>query len=213
MVRQELQTISAQWTMLDGQVGLITIQNFYSGTAELVRQGIEALTADHAKALILDVRNNPGGYVVELTDILDALLPEGTTFISRELDGEEQKYTSDAACVDLPMAALVNENSYSAAEFLAAQLHESTGAPIVGTQTSGKGYSQQIFPLEDGSAIGLSTARYFTGGGTSLIGTGLKPDPEVSLTQEQEALLFSGELPPEEDAPLQAALAALSLDS
>ena len=213
VVRQKMHTVSAHWTMLDHQVGLITIQNFYVGTAETVRQGIEELTAQHAQALILDVRNNPGGYVTELTEILDTLLPEGKTFVSRELDGTEEVYTSDAACVDLPMAVLVNENSYSAAEFLAAQLKESAGAVIAGTQTSGKGYAQQVFPLEDGSAMGLSTSRYFTGGGVSLIGTGLHPDPEASLSEEQERQLFSGQLPPEEDAPLQAAIRALKLPS
>ena len=130
-----------------------------------------------ARALVFDVRNNPGGYVTELTEILDDLLPEGKIFINRSSDGKETVYTSDADCVDLPMAVLVNRNSYSAAEFLAAQLQESAGAVVAGEQTSGKGFSQVLFDLPGGSAIGLSTARYYTGGGVSLIGTGLTPDP------------------------------------
>ena len=73
---------------------------------------------------------------------MDYLLPEGNIFISRTNDGEEVTYTSDASCVDLPMAVLVNANSYSAAEFFAAQLRESVGAPVIGEQTSGKG----VFP-------------------------------------------------------------------
>ena len=108
------------------------------------------------------------------------------------------------------MAVLVNSESYSAAEFLAAQLRESVGAVVAGEQTSGKRYSQVLFDLPNGSSIGLSTARYYTGGGVSLIGTGLNPDPAVSLSQEDQEKLLAGTLAPQEDAQLQAALQALS---
>ena len=209
--RRNIQGITATWKMVEGNVGLITIQNFYSGTADLVRQGVEALTGQGAKALVLDVRNNPGGYVTELTEILDLLLPEGDIFISRSYNGREKVYTSDADCVDLPLAVLVNGDSYSAAEFLAAQLRESAGAVVAGTRTCGKGYSQMLYALYDGSAIGLSTARYYTGGGESLIGVGLEPDPSVELTEEAKAKLLVGELAYEEDLQLQAAIKALDL--
>lgn len=97
-----------------------------------MKQGVAELQAQGARALVFDVRNNPGGYVTELTEILDDLLPEGKIFINRSSDGKETVYTSDADCVDLPMAVLVNRNSYSAAEFLAAQLQESAGAVVAG---------------------------------------------------------------------------------
>ena len=118
-------------------------------------------------------------------------------------------YTSDAACVDLPMAVLVNAESYSAAEFFAAELREAAGAVVAGEQTSGKGYSQMLFTLADGSAISLSTARYYTGSGISLIGTGVTPEPLVGLSQEEAQRLLAGTLSPEEDPQLQSALAAL----
>ena len=209
VTRQEIHGLTAAWTMLADQVGLVSIQNFYSGTADLVRQGVEELQAQGARALVFDLRNNPGGYVTELTEILDFLLPEGTIFISRTNDGEETVYTSDAACVDLPMAVLVNAESYSAAEFFAAELREAAGAVVAGEQTSGKGYSQMLFTLADGSAISLSTARYYTGSGISLIGTGVTPEPLVGLSQEEAQRLLAGILPPEEDPQLQSALAAL----
>lgn len=132
VTRQEIHGVTATWTMTENQVGLVTILNFYAGTADLVKQGVAALQEEGAQALVFDLRNNPGGYVTELTEILDYLLPEGNIFISRTNDGEEVTYTSDASCVDLPMAVLVNANSYSAAEFFAAQLRESAGAPVVG---------------------------------------------------------------------------------
>ncbi len=209
VTRQEIHGLTAAWTMLADQVGLVSIQNFYSGTADLVRQGVEELQAQGARALVFDLRNNPGGYVTELTEILDFLLPEGTIFISRTNDGEETVYTSDAACVDLPMAVLVNAESYSAAEFFAAELREAAGAVVAGEQTSGKGYSQMLFTLADGSAISLSTARYYTGSGISLIGTGVTPEPLVGLSQEEAQRLLAGILPPEEDPQLQSALEAL----
>lgn len=209
VTRQEIHGLTAAWTMLADQVGLVSIQNFYSGTADLVRQGVEELQAQGARALVFDLRNNPGGYVTELTEILDFLLPEGTIFISRTNDGEETVYTSDAACVDLPMAVLVNAESYSAAEFFAAELREAAGAVVAGEQTSGKGYSQMLFTLADGSAISLSTARYYTGSGISLIGTGVTPEPLVGLSQEEAQRLLAGTLSPEEDPQLQSALAAL----
>lgn len=209
VTRQEIHGLTAAWTMLADQVGLVSIQNFYSGTADLVKQGVEELQAQGARALVFDLRNNPGGYVTELTEILDFLLPEGTIFISRTNDGEETVYTSDAACIDLPMAVLVNAESYSAAEFFAAELREAAGAVVAGEQTSGKGYSQMLFTLADGSAISLSTARYYTGSGISLIGTGVTPEPLVELSQEEAQRLLAGTLSPEEDPQLQSALEAL----
>ena len=210
--RRTIQEISADWILTEDGVGLITIYNFYSGVADSVAQGVEDLQAQGAKALILDVRYNPGGYVHELVDILDLLLPEGDVFISRQSNGKETVYTSDEDFVDLPLAVLVNEESYSAAEFLAAQLRETADALVVGTRTCGKGYSQMLYELSDGSAIGLSSARYFTGGGVSLIGTGVEPEPSVAMTQEANEKLLNGVLPLSEDLQYQAAVEALALD-
>ena len=139
VVCRQIQKASATYTMLDGQVGLIRIKNFYTGTADLIREGVQALQEQGAKSLVFDVRSNPGGYVTEMTEALDLLLPEGTIFRSRSYNGKETTYSSDAACVDLPMAVVVNEDSYSAAEFFAAALQESAGAVVAGAQTSGKG--------------------------------------------------------------------------
>lgn len=209
--RRTIQESSAHWLLTGDGVGLITIDNFYAGAADSVAEGVEDLQAQGAKALILDVRHNPGGYVTELVDILDLLLPEGDVFVSRQADGEETIYTSDESFVDLPLAVLVNGESYSAAEFLAAQLRETAGALVVGTQTTGKGYSQMLYELADGSAVGLSTARYYTGGGVSLIGVGLEPEPSVAMTDQANEKLLRGELPLEEDLQYQAAVRALDL--
>ena len=163
-----------------------------------------------AVALVFDLRNNGGGYLRELTDMLDHLLPEGPIFRSQDRAGNETVTESDAACVEVPMAVLVNADTYSAAEFFAAELQEQGVGVIVGEATSGKGYSQQTFPVPGGGAMSISTAKYFTGEGVSLIGTGLTLDRELSLSEEDAALLAAGTLEHSEDEQLQAALELLA---
>lgn len=175
--------------MLEGNVGYVALANFYDHSADRLKEEVTRLQEEGAEALVFDMRNNGGGYLSELTEMLDFLLPEGPIFISRDRAGNEKVTQSDAACVDLPMAVLVNANTYSAAEFFAAELQEQGVAVIVGEPTSGKGYSQQTFALPHGGAMAISTGAYFTGNGTSLIGTGLTLDRQVYLTDEGDAQL------------------------
>lgn len=175
--------------MLEGNVGYVALANFYDHSADRLKEEVTRLQEEGAEELVFDMRNNGGGYLSELTEMLDFLLPEGPIFISRDRAGNEEVTQSDAACVDLPMAVLVNANTYSAAEFFAAELQEQGVAVIVGEPTSGKGYSQQTFALPHGGAMAISTGAYFTGSGTSLIGTGLTLDREVYLTDEGDAQL------------------------
>ena len=209
IAREKVKSVIVRWEMLEGDVALLTISNFYTGAAKQTKTCLEELQEAGAKALIIDVRNDPGGYLKELSKILDMLLPEGETFRTEAYNGTVRVYTSDAACVDLPMAVLVNAYTYSAAELLAAQVQEATGASLVGTRTVGKGYAQTLYPLWDGSAINLSDARYFTGSGRSLIGTGLTPDPYVEMSYARQAALMMDELSHEDDNQLQAALRVL----
>ena len=199
----------AEGELLADGTGLVTIKNFNSRCADETIAVVEDLMARVAERLVFDVRNNGGGYVDELTELLDYLLPEGDIFRSETKAGAKQVVTSDADCVDLPMAVLVNGNTYSAAELFAAELQEMDWGVVVGEPTFGKGFSQQTFPLVNGGAINISTARYYTGKGVCLIGTGLTLDQEVTLTEEQSAALAAGNLAPEDDPQLQAALALL----
>ncbi len=187
--REAVATDPVSYEMLEDSVGYVKLANFYENSAQRLKEAVEDLQAQGARALVFDMRNNGGGYLTQLTEMLDFLLPEGPIFISRSRSGREEVIQSDAACVDLPMAVLVNEDTYSAAEFFAAQLQEDGAAVIVGVPTSGKGYSQQTFPLPHGGALNISTAAYFTGDGTSLIGTGLRLDAQVEQTEEGDAQL------------------------
>ena len=197
--RATLHNASAQGRLLDNKVGYVQLSNFYSGSADSFQAEVDALLEQGAESLLIDLRGDPGGYVSELEQILDYLLPEGPVFTHKPRWWFKSVYVSDENCVDLPMAVLVNQHSYSAAELLAAQLRESVDAPIVGERTSGKGYSQITFPLANGGGAGLSTAAYTTGGGHSLNVEGIVPDVELSLP---EGAAIGGE----DDVQLQAAI-------
>lgn len=174
-----------EYALLDGDVGYVRIENFYQNCAASGQKAVDDLVAQGAKGLLFDLRSNPGGYVHEMTEFLDYLLPEGPIFAEHSKNSPVQTVESDAQCVDLPMVVLVDENSYSAAELFSAQLRESVGAKLVGQQTCGKGYYQQGFPLSNGGQMNISTGMYTTGAGVSLIGTGLTPDYVVEGQQEQ----------------------------
>lgn len=173
----EVKNASAEYEMLEGDVGYVRMANFYTGSAQSAKDAVDELVAQGAKGLLFDVRSNPGGFVSELTDLLDHLLGAGPIFAEHTKGGPVKTVRSDEDHrVELPMAVLINAESYSAAELFAAQLRESVAAPLIGARTCGKGYYQQAFPLPNGGGLNLSTGMYTTGGGTSLIGVGLIPD-------------------------------------
>lgn len=185
LTRRQIQDPPVEYALLEDGVGYVRLENFYQNAASSTQDAVEDLIRQGARGLLFDVRANPGGYVSELTELLDYLLPEGPIFAEHSKDGPTHVTQSDAACVDLPIAVLIDENSYSAAELLAAQLRESVNAPLIGTQTVGKGYYQQGFALPNGGMLNISTGMYTTGNGTSLIGVGLTPDYEVEEPSAQ----------------------------
>lgn len=207
--RMAISTPVATAVLLENGIGIVTIENFDGRCASETIAAIEQLRKQGADKLIFDVRNNPGGYKSELVEVLDYLLPEGLLFHSQYTDGEEEKNYSDAACVDLPMAVLVNRESYSAAEFFAAALSEYRVAQVVGEKTCGKGYFQVVYPLKDGSAAGISIGKYFTPKGISLEGKGITPDVAVDVDDTTFAQIYYNQLQPEADPQIQAAVAAL----
>lgn len=210
VTRQLIQVEVAKGQLLEGGIGLVTINNFDDRCAEETIAAIEAVIAQGAQALVFDVRNNPGGYKHELVQVLDYLLPEGALFRSISNTGKETVDESDSKCLDMPMAVLVNENSYSAAEFFAAALEEYDWAVTVGNPTVGKSYFQQTLQLSDDSAVGLSVGKYCTPKGVSLAEVGgLVPNIPVEIDAETAANIYSDLLPPEEDPQIQAAVAAI----
>ncbi len=209
VVRRQIKTVVAKGTLLENGVGYIAIDNFNAGCCEETVAVIEALLEQGAQYLVFDVRNNGGGYAHEMNALLDYLLPEGDLFRTEDFAGNTSVETSDADCLQMPMAVLVNENSYSAAEFFAAALREYDWAFTVGVQTSGKGYYQVTYQLQDGSAVALSIGKYFTPKGVSLAGVGITPDIPVAVDEEMAAAIYAGTIAPEDDLQLQAAIQKL----
>lgn len=208
--RKKIETQVAAAQLLDGNIGLITISNFDERCAEESIAAIESLREQGADKLIFDVRNNPGGYASELVKLLDYLLPEGDLFRTVDYAGKEHVDTSDAACLELPMAVLCNEDSYSAAEFFAAALQEYEAATVVGQPTCGKGYFQSTYRLSDGSAAAISIGKYFTPKGNSLIDVGIQPDIPVSVDDDTYLGIYYGTIDRAADPQLQAAITALT---
>ena len=207
--RRQILTQVVSYGMLDGDIGLIAIRNFDSRCAQESIAAIEALRQQGATALIFDVRNNPGGYATELVELLDYLLPEGELFRSVDYTGKERVDYSDASFLDMPIAVVCNEDSYSAAEFFPAAIAEYGAGTVVGTPTCGKGYFQYTYELSDGSGIGLSVGKYFTPQGKSLAEVGIQPDILVEVDEETRTAIYYGTLAPEEDPQIQAAVEIL----
>ena len=209
MTRELFHVTVASGQMLEDHIGMVTIENFDGRCAEETIAAIEGLLDQGATKLIFDVRNNPGGYKTELCKVLDYLLPEGPLFRTVDYAGKEEVKNSDASFVPVPMAVLINSESYSAAEFLAAAMSEYGAAVTVGEQTCGKGYFQMTYQLPDGSAVGLSVGKYYTPNGGSLAGGGITPDVMVPVDEEVFAAIYANALEPEKDPQIQAAVEAL----
>ena len=210
VTRRTIQVAVATGQMLEDNIGLVSIVNFDERCAEETLAAVQTLVEQGAQALIFDVRFNPGGYKDELVQVLDYLLPEGPVFISETYDGKRSVTQSDANCLELPMAVLVNGDSYSAAEFFAAALSEYDRAVVIGESTVGKSYFQTTYELSDGSAVGLSIGKYYTPKGISLADEGgLKPEIQIDMDDETKAKLYAGKLEPVDDPHIQSAITAL----
>ena len=207
--RRTIITPVAEWEMLEDGIALIAIYNFDYHCAEQTLACMEEALEQGAEAFLFDVRFNGGGIKDEMVEILDVLLPEGDIFRSVDYTGAEEIDTSDADCLEIPMAVLVNEDSYSAAEFFAVALQEYGVAKVIGVQTSGKGNFQYTLDLGDGSAVALSCGKYFTPNGISLSDVGVTPDVTVDLSDADYEALYYDVLDHAEDEQLQEGIRVL----
>lgn len=203
--RIEVPTVASE--MLEDGIGYIQVTEFDSVTADQFITAAESLKAQGMKALVVDIRDNPGGLLNIVVDMLDYMLPEGTVVYTEDKNGSRELYTSDGEnSFDLPLAVLINGNSASASEIFAGAIQDYGTGTIVGTQSFGKGIVQSILPFNDGSAIKITVSRYFTPGGRCIHGEGITPDVEEELNEELKTKL---KVTKEEDNQLQKALAVL----
>ena len=175
--RASISTPTVEHQMLDNNVGYIQVSQFTDGTYDDFVAAYEDLEAQGMTSVIFDMRNNGGGLLDSVVDILDYLLPEGTVVYTMDKAGNREDYTSDAANYkSIPMTVLVNGNTASAAEIFTGAIRDFEYGTIIGTQTFGKGIVQSTIPLTDGSAVKLTTQTYYTPSGECIHGTGITPD-------------------------------------
>lgn len=193
--------------MLDQNVGYLRISEFTGVTPEQYREAFTDLQEQGMEKLVVDLRNNPGGLLTSVCDVLNEILPEGLIVYTEDKYGNREEKTSEGAHpLEIPLAVLVNEGSASASEIFAGAVQDYEIGTIVGVRTYGKGVVQAITSLEDGSAVKLTVSRYYTPKGNSIHEVGIQPDIEVKLDTD---LLNKEDISHEEDNQLQEALKVL----
>ena len=197
--RDTVEAQTVKYEMLEGQTGYLSVSEFDSVTYAQYEEALNELTDQGMTGLIVDLRNNPGGNLNTVCEMLDLVLPKGTIVYTEDKDGKRETATSDDEHqINVPMVVLVNGNSASASEIYAGAIQDYGIGKIVGTQTYGKGVVQQIFDLGDGTSVKLTIAEYFTPNGRSIDGEGITPDVEVEYEADENN--------PEADNQLEKAL-------
>ena len=198
----ELPSVSGE--MIDESTGYIQITQFTGVTPQQYKDTFAELKDKGMERLVIDLRDNPGGLLTSVCDILREILPEGLIVYTEDKDGNREEETCDGKNkLNMPRAVLVNENSASASEIFAGAVQDHGVGTIVGTTTYGKGVVQELRQLSDGSAVKLTVSNYYTPNGNSINKVGIKPDVEVKLAS---VLLNKDEITHEEDNQLQEAL-------
>lgn len=186
LVRDEIDLETVFSEMLEDGIGKIEIRQFSEHTVDSFKEQLADLREQNLQALIIDVRNNPGGYLHGVVDILNELVPEGKVLLQSEMRGApREKVLSEGPGLDVPIVVLINGGSASASEILAAAVKESAGGKLVGETTYGKGTIQTQYDrhFPDGSLLKLTTGKWLTPRGNWLDREGLKPDVEVALPE------------------------------
>jgi carboxyl-terminal processing protease len=191
LMRDTIRVQSVRSRVLESGYGYIRLAQFQERSDRDVQKALEKLAAEKGglKGLVLDLRNNPGGLLTQAVRIADLFLDSGLiVYTEGRIESQKQKYFAqkDGSWMDFPMVVLVNGGSASASEIVAGALQDHKRAVVLGTKTFGKGSVQTILPLDDNSALRLTTARYFTPSGRSIQATGIVPDIVVDATQPQD---------------------------
>lgn len=182
--REEINVPSVEGELLSERIGHITITQFTERTPAELHQVVTSLQEKGMRAIILDLRDNPGGELQAAVKVADYFVPQGPVVYVDYRRGKDEVYRADGYRIALPLVVLVNENSASAAEIVAAAIKETRSGKIVGTRTFGKGVVQSVFPLRNGAGLKLTTARYLTPEKRSINKEGIKPDVKVEQSKE-----------------------------
>ena len=193
--RRAIQVPSVKYRMLkdangNEDIGYIQIAEFSEGTYDEFVKALTDLQSQGMKAVIYDVRSNPGGMLSSVTNMLDYILPEGTTVYMLDKQNNKTEYTSDAKHhLDIPTVVLTNGESASASEIFSGAVRDFKYGTLIGTTTYGKGVVQNTYPFKDGSAVKVTIASYYTPNGECIHKKGIKPDIvlEYEYTGDEDA--------------------------
>jgi len=196
--REEIQVPTVYSEMLDGGIGHLVITHFAVHTAAEVREEVEKLVEQGMRALILDLRDNPGGSLTSAVDVADIFLEKGLIVSVDYRAARDETFHARPPALNLPLAVLINENSASASEILAGAVRDNGAGTLIGQRTHGKGVVQILYGLADGAGLKLTTGRYLTPSGHDLNGRGIEPD--ITVAQPEDG---------SDDRQLQAAIEVL----
>lgn len=183
--RRKIEIPTIEHVLLDNQIGYISILEFDQVTVQQFKDAIKELDSQGQRGLIIDVRDNPGGLLDAVSEMLNRILPEGLIVYTEDKYGKREEIRSDGKeSFDKPLVVLTNGNSASASEIFAGAIQDYEIGTIVGTTTFGKGIVQSIFPFSDKSAIKVTVSKYFTPKGRDIHDIGINPDVEVELNEE-----------------------------
>jgi len=183
VTRRVVENVTVYHEMLDDSIGYIQVQQFYENTPDEFIKAIETCQSQGAKALVIDMRDNPGGLLTAVVEMCDYIIEGGNIVSTRDKNGNNIAVyeANDSKSLDIPMAVLVNGNSASASEIFAGAMKDTKKADIIGTTTFGKGIVQSVIPLSDGTAIKITIAKYFTPNDNDIHEVGVEPDYVVEL--------------------------------
>lgn len=186
-VRDAVEAKTVSYTLLDNNIGYLSISQFEEVTTKQFKAAVEDLQSQGMKGLVIDIRNNPGGLLDTVVGMLKYILPDGLIVYTEDKQGNRKEYKGqDNDEFNLPLAVLVNGNSASASEIFAGAIQDYGKGTIIGTQTYGKGIVQTVKPLTDGSAIKFTIAKYFTPKGQDIHGKGVTPDMVVEYDTDAD---------------------------
>lgn len=208
IVRKRIKILNIKSEVVQDKIGYVKIIVFDSEIARYFKESVNQLLAQGVEGLIIDLRDNPGGSYDQVVEIADALLPEGLIVYTEDREKNRKEKYSDAKELNIPIAVLVNGNSASASEILAGALKDHKKGILIGAKTFGKGLVQEVVPLEDGSGLKVTVAKYFTPSGVCIQDIGIKPDLEVQVPEKYKNFPAS-QIPKDEDIQLQTAVEVL----
>ncbi len=221
VVRGRVDLDPVTWALLPNGLAIVQLHEFSADSGQELRKALQEIVAGgNTHGIVLDLRNNPGGYVGEAITVASQFLPEGKTiYLQQKRDGQDEPVATignDGAALEIPVVVLVNRASASAAEIIAGALRDNGRATVVGERTYGTGTVVSTFELQGGSALALGTAFWKTPDGDLAWKVGIMPDVEVRQADDSEIIditdgqtLTSAQLETARDAPLEAALASL----